>query len=110
MAATPSNRGYWVATGRPQRVPVGSFLATCYTGGGSTATGTPTSTDEIAVDPSVIPLGHLHVWIDGIGARIAEDTGGAIRGNRIDIWEPSYDECVQFGAQYVQVSIDQETW
>jgi 3D (Asp-Asp-Asp) domain-containing protein len=109
VAATPSSRGYWVATGRPQRVRLGTFVATCYTGGGHTASGTTTSTHEIAVDPSVIPLG-THLWIDGFGPRVAEDTGGAIKGNRIDIWEPTYSACVQFGRQAVQVYLDEGTW
>jgi 3D (Asp-Asp-Asp) domain-containing protein len=81
---------------------MGTFLATCYTGGGTTASGAPTSSQVVAVDPSVIPLG-TRLIISGIGERVAADTGGAIRGNRIDIWEPSYSQCTQFGAQAVQV-------
>ena len=106
VAATPTGHGYWVATGRPKvsRIPLGSFLATCYSDHGTTATGAPTSPDVVAVDPGVIPLG-THLWIDGIGPRIAADTGGAIVGNRIDIWEPSYDQCVQLGHQDVEVYI-----
>ena len=38
----------------------------------------------IAVDPKVIPLGSK-VWVEGYGEAIAGDTGGAIKGNRIDI-------------------------
>ena len=38
----------------------------------------------IAVDPKVIPLG-FKVWVEGYGEAIAGDTGGAIKGNRIDI-------------------------
>lgn len=39
----------------------------------------------IAVDPNVIPYGTA-VWIDGFGVRYAEDTGSAIKGNRIDVF------------------------
>ncbi|UZN00889.1 3D domain-containing protein [Lysinibacillus sp. MHQ-1] len=38
----------------------------------------------VAVDPSVIKLGSK-VWVEGYGTAIAGDTGGAIKGNKIDI-------------------------
>ena len=38
----------------------------------------------IAVDPSVIPLG-TKVWVEGYGYAVAGDTGGAIKGNKIDV-------------------------
>ncbi|MCT4571923.1 cell wall-binding protein EntC, partial [Bacillus thuringiensis] len=41
----------------------------------------------IAVDPSVIPLGSK-VWVEGYGVAIAGDTGGAIKGNKIDVLMP----------------------
>jgi 3D (Asp-Asp-Asp) domain-containing protein len=102
LAGTPDGRGYWEAVSPAPRVMLGTFVATCYTGGGRTATGTPTSLAVIAVDPGVIPLG-AHVFIPGIGVRTAADTGGAIRGARVDIWQPSLAQCVQFGVQPVAV-------
>lgn len=57
----------------------------------------------IAVDPEVIPLGST-VYINGF-AYVAEDTGSAIKGNRIDVLLPSHDEALDFGVQYANVSI-----
>ena len=59
---------------------------------GTTALGvSPTPQWTIAVDPNVIPLGSI-VVIDGKEYR-AEDTGGAINQNRIDMFMPSHSEC-----------------
>lgn len=62
-------------------------------GAGYTASGTPTEVGTtIAVDPTRIPLGSM-VYVEGIGLRIAQDTGGAVIGNKIDILLPTHDEC-----------------
>ncbi|HHV63848.1 MAG TPA: hypothetical protein GXX46_02040 [Peptococcaceae bacterium] len=58
--------------------------------------------DAVAVDPDVIPLGSK-VWIQGIGWRTALDTGGAIRGKKIDICMKTYDEAIQHGRKDVLV-------
>ncbi len=58
----------------------------------------------IAVDPDVIPLGSK-VYIEGHGYAQAEDTGGAIKGNRIDIFIPSREDALQWGVQEVKVHI-----
>ena len=71
--------------------------------GGATASGTiPEEGRTIAVDPKVIPLGS-HVEIDGIDGYIAEDTGGVIKGNIIDLAYMTYDECIQFGRRNMWV-------
>lgn len=75
-----------------------------YTGGGRTAMGTRARVGEIAVDPRVIPLGSK-VYIEGVGARIAEDTGGNIKGNTIDIYMNSVAECRKWGARTVTIYI-----
>ena len=66
--------------------------ATVYNIVGNTASGLPTSTSVMAVDPKVIPLGTKCV-VTGIsgdyGYRIAADTGGNIKGNKIDLWYPA---------------------
>ena len=75
-----------------------------HTGGGWTAMSTPARVGEIAVDPSVIPLGS-EVYIEGVGARRAEDTGGDIIGNTIDIYMGSEAECDSWGVRYVTIYI-----
>lgn len=63
---------------------------------GKTASGTtPKANHTIATDWSVIPKG-THVWIDG-KEYVAEDKGGAIKGNRIDIYFNSHSEALQWG-------------
>lgn len=57
----------------------------------------------IAVDPEIIPLGSV-VDINGF-EYIAEDTGSAIKGNRIDILFPNHEDALDFGVQFANVSI-----
>lgn len=72
---------------------------------GITYTGTDATPGRtIAVDPNVIPLGSS-VHIDGLGTYVAEDIGGAIKGNRIDVLFPTHQEALEFGVQYSNVSI-----
>ncbi|MEI5994745.1 hypothetical protein A5880_002331 [Enterococcus sp. 4G2_DIV0659] len=63
-----------------------------------TATGIDlrSQSNVIAVDPSVIPLGSL-VQVDGYGFAVAGDTGGAIKGNIIDVHFPTVDQCLTWG-------------
>ncbi|WP_018131083.1 3D domain-containing protein [Effusibacillus pohliae] len=82
--------------------------------GGKTYLGTPVRQGVIAVDPKVIPLG-TRVWVSGYHhpnlpangfMAVAEDIGGAIRGNRIDIYINADAQSVRdFGIQTVQVRI-----
>lgn len=70
-----------------------------------TSTGTnPTSGRTVAVDPNIIPYG-TRVDIEGVGTRIAEDCGGAIKGNRIDLLFDSHEEALEFGIQTKEVTI-----
>lgn len=56
---------------------------------------------SVAVDPTVIPYGS-YVEFDG-HTYIAHDCGGAIKGNRIDVYFESHEDALQFGAQYKEV-------
>ncbi len=58
----------------------------------------------IAVDPRVIPLGSK-VHVEGYGTAIASDTGGAIKGNRIDVLMPSHSQSDNWGVRTVKVTI-----
>jgi 3D (Asp-Asp-Asp) domain-containing protein len=81
---------------------LGIFEVSCHTGKGVTASGTPSSRETVSVDPRVVPLG-TRLVIDKVGPRVAADTGGAIRGRRLDIWEPSVAACTQFGRRQLRV-------
>lgn len=77
--------------------------------GRHTASGTgtvrnPNGYSTIAVDPRVIPLGS-RVYVEGYGFAIAEDTGGAIKGNIIDVFLNSASEANSWGVKYVNVYI-----
>ena len=83
-------------------VELGIFEVSCHTGKGVTASGTPSSRETVSVDPRVVPLG-TRLVIDKVGTRVAADTGGAIRGRRLDIWEPSAAACTRFGRRQLGV-------
>ncbi|ABV62522.1 MULTISPECIES: LysM peptidoglycan-binding and 3D domain-containing protein [Bacillus] len=90
-----------------------TVTATAYTandGGisGITATGVNLNKNPnakvIAVDPSVIPLGSK-VYVEGYGEAIAADTGGAIKGNKIDVHVPSKSQAKNWGVKSVKVKV-----
>jgi len=90
-----------------------TMIATAYTAycegcSGTTAYGIDLRANPeekvIAVDPRVIPLG-TRVWVEGYGEAIAGDTGGAIKGNKIDVFIPSYDNAIQWGRKEVKLII-----
>lgn len=62
------------------------------------------SAKVIAVDPSVIPLGSK-VWVEGYGEAMALDTGGAIKGNRVDLLMPSFQASESWGVRNVQLKV-----
>lgn len=83
-----------------------SFVVTAYTHTGNRTTSGrwPKSGKTVAVDPQIIPLGS-RIYIDGIGWRIAEDTGPAIKNNALDVFMDTKKECLQWGRRTVEVYI-----
>lgn len=83
--------------------------STAYYGHSITASGlkpvrNPNGVSTIAVDPNVIPLG-TKVYVSGYGVAIAADTGGAIKGNIIDVFLNTHEECMSWGRRQVTVQI-----
>lgn len=113
-AASPSSRGTTLADSMPATRVIDCTL-TAYTAGYESTGKYPgdpgydiTSTGEkaiqgvtVAVDPSVIPYG-TKLYIPGIGYRVAEDSGGAIQGDHIDIFFNSVTTARNFGVKYNQ--------
>lgn len=84
-----------------------SFIATAYCNDAYTSTGLRTHRDPngistVAIDPTVIPYGSK-LYVPGYGYAIAADCGGAIKGNRIDLFMLSEAECFAFGRRGVTV-------
>ena len=69
-----------------------------------TALGTVCQRGVIATDPNIIPLG-TRVFIPGYGYAVAEDTGGAIVGHKIDVAFDTIAECYEFGRQFIDIYI-----
>lgn len=91
-----------------------TFYCPCNSCSGSwgkqTATGTTAKQGRtIAVDPDVIPYGST-VYIDGWGYYVAEDCGGGVHGNHIDIYRDSHSTCRNLGVKNAKVYIVEEEW
>ena len=84
-----------------------TYTATAYSLRGRTASGKPVSRGLIAADPSVLPLG-TRVRVEAgsfSGEYVVGDTGGSVRGRRIDIWTPTSREALQFGRRAVKLTV-----
>ncbi|MBD8111869.1 MULTISPECIES: LysM peptidoglycan-binding and 3D domain-containing protein [Priestia] len=96
------------ANGKSMTVEATAYTANCAGCSGTTATGVDLKANPnqkvIAVDPSVIPLGSK-VYVEGYGEAVAADTGGAIKGNRIDVFVPSEGDAQQFGRKSVKITV-----
>ena len=81
-----------------------NMKATAYSGGGSCANGKRCKVGRVAVDPKVIPLG-TWLYVKGYGFCQACDTGGAIKGKRIDLYFNSEGKCESYGVRSTQVYV-----
>jgi len=111
MFINPVFAPIYTAPPQPPKPEPLKMIATAYsrseeegTADGITASGTIVRPGVVAVDPEVIPLG-TKIIIEGMGTYVAEDTGGAIKGNRLDIYYESRKEAFEFGVQSVNVFV-----
>ncbi len=97
-----------VSTPEPKGIgPSTHYVATAYSLRGRTASGRMVSKGLIAADPRVLPLGsRVRLEAGGYsGEYLVADTGGLIRGKRIDIWIPSSREAMRFGRRKVKLTV-----
>ena len=80
-------------------------IASAYCVSGITATGTPVHPGTVAVDPRVIPL-RSRLLIPGYGRGVALDTGGSIKGNRIDLWMGECSAARRWGVRRVRIHVN----
>ncbi len=103
-APTPAS----TQSGKTMTVSATAYTAYCAGCSGTTATGIDLRSNPnqkvIAVDPSVIPLGSK-VWVEGYGEAIAGDTGGAIKGNKIDVFIPTQGEALNWGRKNITIKV-----
>ncbi|MBY0094753.1 3D domain-containing protein, partial [Priestia aryabhattai] len=96
------------ANGKSMTVEATAYTANCAGCSGTTATGVNLKSNPnqrvIAVDPSVIPLGSK-VYVEGYGQAVAADTGGAIKGNRIDVFVSSDSAAQDWGRRSVKITV-----
>ena len=81
-----------------------SFVGTWYCLRGRTASGSLVRQGIVAVDPRVITLGST-IFVEGMGIFTATDTGGLIKGARLDFWTPSCSNAIKQGRRTVKVRV-----
>jgi 3D (Asp-Asp-Asp) domain-containing protein len=99
--------GIGAASMAPPVTAQANYSATAYSLNGRTASGRPVTKGLIAADPRVLPLGSRVRLEAGSysGEYTVADTGGAIRGKKIDIWTPSSREANRFGRRTVKLVV-----
>ncbi len=101
-APDPAGNTKSVASG-----PSSTYIATAYSLRGRTASGRMVTRGLIAADPRLLPLGsRVRLEHPGYsGEYLVADTGGMIRGRRIDIWTPTSREAMRFGRRAVKLTV-----
>ncbi|MCU1291050.1 MAG: hypothetical protein JWN60_3279 [Acidobacteria bacterium] len=94
-----------VAAGGSKLALIGSFTATAYCLKGKTASGGSVRRGIVAADPRILPLGTRINLNAGSysGSYLVADTGGAVKGRKLDIWVPNCSEARRFGRRNVTV-------
>ncbi|GGA48646.1 G5 and 3D domain-containing protein [Psychrobacillus lasiicapitis] len=108
VTASVSRGASDTSDGKEFYVTATAYTAYCNGCSGVTTTGINLKSNPdvkvVAVDPKVIPLGSK-VWVEGYGYAVAGDTGGAIKGNKIDLFMPSKSKAYNFGRKKVRVKV-----
>ena len=97
---------------RGDSYPYAHFVATAYSVRGTTASGVSVNTGIVAADPNVLPIGSVIEMKLGSHSDIYTvlDTGGFIKGNRIDIYLPDSDRAIEFGRRQVKIQVLRHGW
>lgn len=97
-----------MSSGKEYTVTATAYTPNCNGCSGRTAAGINIAANPhmklIAVDPRVIPLG-TKVFVEGYGTAIAGDTGGSIKGNKIDVLFPTKSEAYRWGRRTVKIKV-----
>ncbi len=108
QASNSASRGAAPSGGKEFYVSATAYTASCNGCSGITSTGINLKANPnakvIAVDPSIIPLGSK-VWVEGYGYAIAGDTGGAIKGHKIDLFVASKSQAQSYGRKKVKIKV-----
>lgn len=109
--SAPDAREYLVSLNQtPSKAPAAPaqpFVATAYSLRGRTASGKSVTRGIIAADRKLLPLG-TRVRLDAghySGEYLVADTGGAVKGRKIDIWVPNTGEAMRFGRKTVKLTV-----
>jgi 3D (Asp-Asp-Asp) domain-containing protein len=109
--ATPAAEDSLRGAPAPQAI-MKTFSATAYSLKGATASGINVRRGIIAADPRVLPIGSVVRILAGkySGIYTVMDTGGSLKGRRIDIYMPSQAEALRFGSRQVKVEVLRHGW